>query len=368
LRNGEERIEHALRAVGDDYVRRNPPDLLRARTRIEQLRRRRRMTAAAGVALGTAAAVAVAVLAWPVSKPEREAPRPAADLEVPPGAVVIAVGAGPSEVAVGDDAVWVSNSEDQTISRVDPVTNTATRIQLTGTPGDLAAGDAGEVWVASRDLGAVQRIDPVTNAATPDRRVDVAAPGTPLDLAIDEHLWVSVAERELVQVDATTGDVVRRIGSVRPVNVAARDGAVFVLEADGTVRGIDAATGEPTAIELSFEVEGSGDVHLHDGSIWVAEGDGASLYSADVASGSSPIRSFGFRGTYVEMAHTTRGVIVLSELGDGTGILTLIDPDTGDATEVGEVEGGPRDLVRGLGDMWVSAHDAGVLLRIPSPR
>jgi streptogramin lyase len=319
--------------------------------------------------MATVAAVAVALLVWPSTEvTRREAPRPAGvDLpdDLPSGSVPIPVGDGPSEVAVGDGALWVSNVDDETVSRIDPVTNEASvTVQLSGPPGDLAVGDGGEVWVTIPALGAVHRIDPVTNATTPDRRIEVAPADTALDLAIDEFLWVSVVERELVQIDLTTGDEIRRIGWVQPVNVAARDGRVFVLDVSGIVREVDPATGEPTALELSFDVEGRGDVHFDDGTIWVAEGDGSTLYSAAVEGGE--IESHPFRGAYMEMVHTEDGVVVLSETGDGGGVLSLIDPETSETTELAEIDGEPRDLVQGLGDLWVSAYASDLLLRIPS--
>ncbi|HYP22465.1 MAG TPA: hypothetical protein VEV43_02730 [Actinomycetota bacterium] len=366
MNDGEGRIEEALRAVGDDYVRRNPPDLLRARNRIDQLRRRRQMKATAGAAFATAAVVAVAVLAWPGAQTAREAPRPAAEIELPAGWVSVSVGDEPTEVAVGDGALWVSNAGDGTVSRIDPVSNEVVTVPLSGAPGDLAVGEGGEVWAASPELGAVQRIDPVTSSPTPDRRIDVAPADTPLDLAIDGFLWVSVIDRDLVQVDPATGDEVRRIDWVRPVNVAAREGAVFVLDAGGTVYGVDRLTGEPTGFEISFDVEDRGDVHYDDGHVWVAEGDGSAVHALDFAGASRRIRSYGFRGTYVEMVHTPAGVVVLSDLGDGSGVLTQIDAATGETTELGEIEGGPRDLVQGSGAYWVSTSDADAVVRIPS--
>lgn len=366
MRDGENRIEEALREVGDDYLRQHPADLYRARTRIHRLRRRRQMRVAAMTGAGAVAAAAVAVLAWPGARVAPDRPPPAGRVDLPEGAVSIPVGDGPAEVAVGDGVIWVSNSGESSVSRVDPGTNAQTlAVNLSGAPGDLAVGSAGEVWVASPELGTVQRIDPVTSTTTPDTRIDVAPAGTPLDLAIDEFLWVSVVERELVQVDPASGDVVRRIDSVRPVNVAARGGGVFVLEADGTVRGLDPATGEPNAIELSFDVSGRGDIHYYDGELWVAEGDGSNLYAVDVADASREIRSYAFRGTYVEMVDVPEGILVLSDLGDGTGVLSLIDPG-GETTEVAEIPGSPRDLVRGVDDLWVSAYAIDAVTRIPS--
>lgn len=325
------------------------------------------MRAAATSAVAVAAVVAVAVLAWPASDALPDRPRPAGQgIELPEGTISIPVGDSPVEVAVGEGVIWVSNTGDSSVSRVDPVSNEATEvIGLSGEPGDLAVGGGGEVWVANRELGAVQRIDPVTGTTTPDRRIDVGFPGTSLDLAIDQYLWISVVERQLIQVDPVTGDVVRRIDSFRPVNVAARPGGVFVLEPDGAVLRLDPVTGAPNGVELSFDVEGRGDIHYYDGNVWVAEGDGSTLYSA-AADGTGEVSSYSFRGTYMEMVEVPEGILVLSDLGDGTGALTLVDAATGETTEIGVVEGGPRDLVSGAGDLWVSTSATDSVARITS--
>lgn len=363
---GEDRLEQTLRSVGDDYIRSNPADLHRARERVHRLRRRRQMRAGLTTALGAAAAVAVAVFAWPATDAPADRPRPAAPAELPPGSLAISVGEDPAEVAAGDGVLWVSGTAEAAVSRVDTSTEEATiPVQVSGDPGDLAVGRDGEVWVAIPDLGVVQRIDPATNATVPDLRVDVAPEGTRIDLAIDDFLWVSAVDRELLQVDPATGEVVRRV-AVKPVNVAARDGSVFVLDAEGTVRGIDQPTGEPNAIELSFDVSGPGDVHFHDGKVWVAEGDGSTIYSADVTAGSRRISSYSFPGTYVEMAEAPGGVLVLSDVGDGTGVLSLIDTSTGTTRELARIPGGPRDLARAGGDLWVSLGERDEIVRIPA--
>ncbi len=316
--------------------------------------------------LATAAAVAVAVYAWPLPD-AGDRPRPAGRLELPAGSVPIRVGDSPVEVAVGEGAVWVSNTGDGTISRVDPATNEEVlTVPVDGTPGDLAVADDGDVWIANRDLGVVQRIDSVANAEVPDVTKTVAPAGTPLDLAIDDYLWVSVVGEELVQIDLASGDELQRIGDLDPVNVAARGAGVFVLEADGTVRGIDPETGRPNDVELSFDVSDRGDIHYYRGRVWVAEGNGSRLFAADVASGSGAIDEYSFRGTYMEMVHAGDVILVLSDVGDGAGLVSSIDPDTGEVTEVAEIEGGPRDLVRGAGDFWVSTTETDSVVRIPS--
>jgi DNA-binding beta-propeller fold protein YncE len=55
------------------------------------------------------------------------------------------VGRGPSAIAVSDDGVWVANSLDGTVSRVDPDTGTVARIPLGNTPGGIVSS-SGLVW------------------------------------------------------------------------------------------------------------------------------------------------------------------------------------------------------------------------------
>ena len=77
----------------------------------------------------------------------------------------IPVGNGPSGVAVGGSSVWVANSTDGTLSRIDPITNTTKTIRLGGGPTDVAAG-AGAVWVSDAADGRVLRVNPYTNRVT----------------------------------------------------------------------------------------------------------------------------------------------------------------------------------------------------------
>lgn len=359
----DRRLEQSLRRIGDDYVRRNPADLHRARARIARLRRRRQMRAGALGALGTAAAVTVAVFAWPATDTAQERSRPAG-VTPAPAMVTIPVGEKPSEIAVGHGSIWVANTGDASVSRVNPETNEVHEtIPLEGEPGDLAVDWAGHLWVAIPDEGVVQRIDSRTNALTPNMRVEVAGGETPLDLALEEHLWVSVVEEALVKVDVRSGAILSRNEDLRPVNVAARDGGVFALDAAGVVHGVDPDTGAASTLEISFGIEGRGDVHFYGDRLWVAEGNGSTLFSATVA-GSDTIEGYSFRGTYVEMVHGPEGTFVLSDLGEGTGVLSVIDPD-GAVREIAEIPGTPRDLVGGDDDLWVSNEATGTITRLP---
>ncbi|MDQ3915723.1 MAG: hypothetical protein M3323_10420 [Actinomycetota bacterium] len=358
----DSRLEEALRSVGDDYLRRNPPDFPAARAKVRRLQRRRQWRNAAVTGLAGAAAAAIALFAWPSPRAADEALPPAGPRVI--SEVTIAVGDGPSEVAVGSGAIWVSNSEDGTVSRIDPSSNEeVATISVSGSPGDLAIAGDGTVWVANPGLGAVQRIDPTSNARTPDVLIPVAEESSSLDLAIDRYLWVSVVGRELVQIDLSTTDIVRTITDVTPVNVAARTGRVFVLEGDGTVVELDHLTGERTGFERSFDITDRGDVHLYGGKLWVAEGDGSTLMAADASDASAPVETYRFEGTYSEMVHTPTQVVVLSDTGAG-GILSSISATGTDTLDGVDLDGSPRDLVQGSGSLWISNFDAGTVTRV----
>ena len=75
----------------------------------------------------------------------------------------ITVGNGPSGVAVGYGSVWVTNSSDGTLSRINALTDAVVKtIALEGGATDVAVG-FGAVWVSDEADGRVLRIDPQTD-------------------------------------------------------------------------------------------------------------------------------------------------------------------------------------------------------------
>jgi virginiamycin B lyase len=101
----------------------------------------------------------------------------------------IKVGDAPRFLAIGEDAVWVMNQGDGSVSRVDPAGSVVATIKVSDVPiqgGDIAVG-GGAVWVRTeQDL--VVRVDPATNAVT--ARYGPAS-GSGSVAADDDALWVS---------------------------------------------------------------------------------------------------------------------------------------------------------------------------------
>jgi ABC-type transport system substrate-binding protein len=109
------------------------------------------------------------------------------------GAVVrrITVGNGPSGLAWGRGALWVANTADGTVSRIDARTGVQTAVIPVGShagPGDVAVG-AGGVWVSNELAGTIARIDPARDTVVKTLKIGNQPRGVAV---IDDSLWVGV--------------------------------------------------------------------------------------------------------------------------------------------------------------------------------
>lgn len=114
------------------------------------------------------------------------------------------VGHQPIMAIAGGDSVWVSNSVDSTVSRLDPLTG-ATRATIP-VPGGQTGGLAfagGLVWVASYGGSLVAAIEPATNAVTGTVEVEGRAENIAVDA--DGTLWVSQTSGTLTQLRPRAG-------------------------------------------------------------------------------------------------------------------------------------------------------------------
>lgn len=118
----------------------------------------------------------------------------------------------PQGVAVSADAVWVSNYEANTVTRIDPATNQiVAAIQVGGAPVDLEVSE-GTAWIGNRSSGSVSRIDATINEVV--ATIDIFLPGSssqrvqPAALAVGAGaVWVT-DRGALYRIDPTTNTVV----------------------------------------------------------------------------------------------------------------------------------------------------------------
>jgi YVTN family beta-propeller protein len=101
----------------------------------------------------------------------------------------IPVGNGPGAIAAGAGGIWVTDAQDDTVVRIDPATDAVTTtIPVGRSPSAIAVG-GGSVWVANQRDGTVSRIDPSTDrvAAT------ISVGGSPRAITVtDGRAWVTV--------------------------------------------------------------------------------------------------------------------------------------------------------------------------------
>lgn len=179
-------------------------------------------------------AIAGAGSIWVVNKTAVERIDPAT------GRVVasIAVGLSPTAMAIGDGSIWVADSAQDTVTRIDTVTNTSSTTPVGHGASGIAVG-AGAVWVADSSDDAVVRVDPETNAVTDT--IPVGRDPTGIAFAGDSVWVANSASGTVSRIDPTTRRVVqtKSLGN-SPVGVTFAAGRLWVS--------VDAnALGEPTA-------------------------------------------------------------------------------------------------------------------------
>ena len=126
-------------------------------------------------------------------------------------AAQIPVGAAPAGVAAGPDAIWVTNTDDQTVSRIEPRTNAVVQTLRVGAgPAGIAIG-AGAVWVVNALDGTVSRIDP--RASQVVQTVPVGNGPSAIAYGLGA-LWVANGgDTTVSKIDPKTGNLVRTFGA-----------------------------------------------------------------------------------------------------------------------------------------------------------
>jgi YVTN family beta-propeller protein len=188
----------------------------------------------------------------------------------------IPVGADAVDVAVGRDAVWVSNGARGTVTRVDPVTDRVLGppIRTGRFPTAIATGSH-DVWVVNSGDGTLARVDPREHLVV-GRRVPVGR--DPQDVAIGfGSVWVANrGDGTLSRIDERTGrpQATVRVGGA-PSALAVTTEALIVLDsARARVVRLDPRTGRATNV---VDVGGFPSA--------VGIGDRASLWTVDARRG-----------------------------------------------------------------------------------
>jgi class 3 adenylate cyclase/ABC-type branched-subunit amino acid transport system substrate-binding protein/tRNA A-37 threonylcarbamoyl transferase component Bud32 len=350
-------LKRTLRRVGSGLL--FPPLLLR----------RGRKLILAGTLLAVGAIVALFVLLSGGRSSALAAPLPSSVVEIDPesGELVgrIPVGSNPTTLAIGEEAVWVLNADDQTISRIDGKSKLPKTFGIGSTPVDLVAG-GGAVWVGNATvsptaqvalpvLSNVSRVDPHTFGVQGITELhSEGGGGYPNDsLAIGKDaVWVINPNRSVSRIDPRTGVVVATVRSTSVDNIAVGPtGIVWGLsfEPDAAVVRIDPRTNRKTA-RISIPSRDLDDITVGAGAVWVSSAAEGTVWRIDPG---PPVRQ--------RTVPVAKGVDKLA-FGEGSvwavnplrGTLSRIDPATSLVAQTIHVQGTPRDVAVADGRVWVS--------------
>ena len=288
----------------------------------------------------------------------------------------IDVGAGFGRVIVDED-VWVLNSFEQSVSRIDVATNAVTAtipIESGTASGDLALA-AGDAWVTNPDLNNVSRIDHKTNKEVATLPSQLLPQGI---VELDGDVWVANHHGRdsgsVWRIEPDTNKVVARIPvgntpDLGPQWMAASAGSLWV-----GVPGLEAVVRiDPGANAIANTIpvpSGAvcGQLFADDDAVYVAAGmcgDGAvtridTITNQIAARISSELWGTSFGGT------AGFGSVWVST--DGGPV--EIDPATNEVVSrlvLGDEDVFGGDMTTGADSLWIHDAEKDTLLRVTPP-
>jgi class 3 adenylate cyclase/streptogramin lyase len=114
----------------------------------------------------------------------------------------VAIAAGPGETA----SIWVANGLGNSVSRIAPGSATAESFPVGSSPSGIAVDPDGDVWVTSSEANTVTRLDPTGHLIATIERVP---PGASSIAVAGGSVWVAatIAPFSVVRIDAGTNRV-----------------------------------------------------------------------------------------------------------------------------------------------------------------
>ena len=320
------------------------------RTLERRARRRRIALIGGGVAVVAAAAAGTFLITRPPPSLPGVQPNSAGLIDAASDRIVGEVGIGtrPDAIAFGEGAVWVANTGDDAVSRIDPRTRLLVQtIDVGSAPSGVAVG-FGSIWVANSGDRTVSRINPDNNRVVQP----ITVGNGPTAVATGAGaVWVTNAfDGTLSRIDPAKGAVSGVYAvAASPSGIAATDAAVWIADSVGSVIRVDPATGRTVA---SLTVgNGPRAVTFADGAVWVANGQDGTVSRIDPAANRvTALIDVGEGPT--AMASSAAGVWVASAID---GAIYRIDPATNSATRIA-VGSAPQALVVANDQLWFSAR------------
>jgi ABC-type branched-subunit amino acid transport system substrate-binding protein/DNA-binding beta-propeller fold protein YncE/predicted Ser/Thr protein kinase len=295
---------------------------------------------------------------------------------LPPGSFVVAFGSdggigsfteatsAPSNIAVGEGAVWVLDSEAETVARLDPVSKAVRQFSAGARPTDLAAG-GGAVWVGTgagsesfqtRVTTGISRVDPgslkVTRTIELSREENAYGPppsvGFPQMAIGAGALWAAGADNRVYRIDLATGRIVAKIPVVARVSTlaAGAEGVWFLNWTNADVSRIDPATNRVTD-RIRVDSGPLAGIAVGGGSVWVTSQDDGRLWRIEPGRRPRAI-DVGGQPDFVGYGD---GAAWTGDYRDG--VLARVDARTNAVTRRVRIDAA-QALTVGAGSAWVS--------------
>ncbi len=363
----EKLLQDTLRKVGGDF---HPSDPAAARQRFLASRRRRRLYAfvETGAAVGMAALAVVFITRANIGSNETEF---STTTEQPRVVATIDTTANPVAVAVGEGAVWMTDSEGGGIKKIDPTTNEEVdTVALRGEPDEVLVG-LGYVW-ATDTAGMVYRIEPATGVISDFGSLL----GTNVDG--DVRLDVALTTQQVWALDPDTGVVFTVGADALPVPGGIRQPTAGLKPNDIATQGdevwvYDAAAGRLERVDQSEKVldaptgDGNSDLAVGFDAAWIATGAEGKVYRVDLESGDLLEAEIGGRYGDLSIDITEEAVwaLAIDDLA-GTSEVFELDPVTAEiVSEPVLLPSVASDMSVGEGSIWVP-DEGGQVRRISS--
>ena len=310
---------------------------------------------AAPLAVG-AAAVAIALFATGLLAGEDDADATIAENSVgvlePEGGALrsqIPVGNGPGPAAADADSVWVANTLDDTVSRVEIDSGQVATIDVGGEPAGIATG-AGFTWVADATEGTIDQIDPRANRIVGSIAVGNAPRGVAVAFGA---VWVPTAvDGELVRIDLGRGKVTDRIpvGTAPSAITAGADALWVANEQAGVVVRV-----EPGSRRVSQAIavgNAPSAIAFGEGAVWVTNRVDGTISRIDPET--NAVTSTVEVGASPTAIGIGEGAAWVANAGDGT--VARLPPDGGEVERAIDVGGSPSGLAVAAGAVWTSVR------------
>ena len=269
----------------------------------------------------------------------------------------VPIGGRPVSLAVGDDAVWVANADDGTISRIDPDTHRVVKtIGLGADVNDVAVG-FGSVWVAGGNDETLFRIDARRNAVEATLRFGKADPLLPKPVFFVatglQAVWI-MRENSVLRIDPATNKVTRSVALPgRPVDLGAGRGNVWVTMEDEQLVRIDERS---ATISATSSLPGSGaSPVVAAGALWLIVYTETPQVSKLDPSTLTQTASVPFPSGYPVALAAGEGAIWAVD--HASSVVWRIDPTTARAARAVRVGYHPISIVAGNGAAWIGVQE-----------